>query len=561
MDKTQKRAINVSLRVIADLSQGLYRSPADALKELVSNAYDADSPTVEITFAKDFSFLLVQDQGQGMTIDDFIRAMETIGGSPKRSADTGHRELTPSGRKIIGRIGIGLLSISQIANNLEIQSTTEGSSKGFRAQIEFDQFASEEARKIKITDIWETKEVTIGSYFIEEVGGIKKESHFTNLKLSRIKPVIMSRLDASGVKENEYPRMMGRKFFTTKDLVNWMRKNKVTKSALHEYDRMFWELCVLCPVPYMENAIQVNDFLQTTSDSKAFSHFAKEVNKETQLELKFDGITCYKPILMPDQQDKDYPLFFNLLFMEGINGGTIKYTTHNNLGEVEERYLKINGYFYFQRPKVWPPELQGILIRVRNVTVGQYDSTFLTYKKHEAFKFSQISGEIYVDDLDEALNIDRSSFRETESSFIAFRDGIHNYLSKTVFPGIKEYANLERQYRHDNENFIEQLLVSENFGSVDKRKRSIIFQSDQKSLVQRSKNNVSFAASLKGKKLNLNKEFYRILAFLEYSLSKKLNEQERDKLYEDLVSWLASFERDEIYVSLAERIKELKNEH
>ncbi|GAH85423.1 unnamed protein product, partial [marine sediment metagenome] len=158
------RPINVSLRVIADLSQGLYRSPADAIKELVSNAYDADSPTVEINFSKDFSFIQIHDTGEGMTVDDFIQVMETIGGSSKRSEDTGHQELTPSGRKIIGRIGIGLLGVSQIANCLEFKSTTRGSNKGLEATIEFDQFASEKARKIKITQIWEEEKNGNGNH-------------------------------------------------------------------------------------------------------------------------------------------------------------------------------------------------------------------------------------------------------------------------------------------------------------------------------------------------------------------------------------------------------------
>ncbi|MCH8286794.1 ATP-binding protein, partial [candidate division KSB1 bacterium] len=100
----QERAINVSLKIIADLAQGLYRSPADALKELISNSYDADSPSVNIDFSDDFSVLTVRDLGCGMTLDDFITVMETIGGSSKRSIDTDYMDVTESGRKIIGRI-------------------------------------------------------------------------------------------------------------------------------------------------------------------------------------------------------------------------------------------------------------------------------------------------------------------------------------------------------------------------------------------------------------------------------------------------------------------------
>ncbi|MBL7961798.1 ATP-binding protein, partial [bacterium] len=195
MTRALGKAINVSLRVIADLSQGLYRSPADALKELISNAYDADSPLVEINFSKDFSSITVHDIGKGMSVDDFIQIMETIGGSTKRSADSKYSDRTSSGRSIVGRIGIGLLSISQIANKLELKSTVSGSDKGLEASIEFDQFASEEARKIKVTELWEEKkQIEIGKYYITEVSGVDVKIHFTTLKLTGIKKVIADKL-------------------------------------------------------------------------------------------------------------------------------------------------------------------------------------------------------------------------------------------------------------------------------------------------------------------------------------------------------------------------------
>ncbi len=40
--------INVSAKVIYDISSGMYRSPANALKELISNAFDADATNVVI---------------------------------------------------------------------------------------------------------------------------------------------------------------------------------------------------------------------------------------------------------------------------------------------------------------------------------------------------------------------------------------------------------------------------------------------------------------------------------------------------------------------------------
>ncbi|MEK0337278.1 MAG: ATP-binding protein, partial [Nitrosopumilus sp.] len=72
----------------------MYRSPADALKELVSNSYDADSPTMNINFSPNFSSLILQDFGKGMTTDEFIQVMETIGGTDKRSFDAKNGDTT-----------------------------------------------------------------------------------------------------------------------------------------------------------------------------------------------------------------------------------------------------------------------------------------------------------------------------------------------------------------------------------------------------------------------------------------------------------------------------------
>jgi len=540
MSKPKGKPINVSLRVIADLSQGLYRSPADALKELVSNAYDADSPNVEINFANDFTHLMVRDWGQGMSIDEFIRTMETIGASWKR--ETGAADTTPSGRKIVGRIGIGLLGVSQIATSLEIESTVRGLTKGFRAQIEFDQFASEEAKKIKITDLWEKEQpIKIGNYYYTEIEGVEKELHFTNLKLRNLKRTFVEKLKVRSEKGGK-PRMLGRKLYKTEDFLKWIGKHSVTKTGLHEYDRLFFDLCTLCPVKYLEKPLRILNGIENSSSTDDFLSFARSVNEETHFKLTVDGIECYKPILMPSDIEKNYELFFNLLFMKGLDKGILTYNDYDRDGSLVEKKLKVRGYVYFQRPKVWPPELQGLIIRIRHVAVGQYDSTFMTYRRHEGFKFSQITGEISVDELDNALNIDRSSFRETEPAFVAFRDAIHTYLSRIVFPGIKSYASEERTTRRTKESQKEKGTLQKQFQVIDSGKRKILFRENQLKLVERTRSEVSLGLSINGQKQKFSSEFYRIVAFLEAYLSRKLSIEERDELFDRLACWLKGFE-------------------
>ena len=79
---TQNFPINVAASVIADISAGIYRTPAGALKELISNAFDADAESVRIsTGDPHFRTFTCTDDGSGMTPDRFKEIMGLIGGS------------------------------------------------------------------------------------------------------------------------------------------------------------------------------------------------------------------------------------------------------------------------------------------------------------------------------------------------------------------------------------------------------------------------------------------------------------------------------------------------
>src|SRR3954462_14684947 len=99
--------IRVHERAPAHLSRGLYRSPASALRELVSNAWDANATRVTIdTNHPQFFQLSIEDDGDGFSRDEFESVMRGgIGNSTKR---TDPEELS-WGRPTIGRLGIGML--------------------------------------------------------------------------------------------------------------------------------------------------------------------------------------------------------------------------------------------------------------------------------------------------------------------------------------------------------------------------------------------------------------------------------------------------------------------
>jgi len=66
--------IFLSAKVFGHLSQGLYRTPAGAIKELISNSFDADASLVRIhTGFPRFETFSCEDDGTGMSEEEFLR--------------------------------------------------------------------------------------------------------------------------------------------------------------------------------------------------------------------------------------------------------------------------------------------------------------------------------------------------------------------------------------------------------------------------------------------------------------------------------------------------------
>src|ERR1700720_2567987 len=112
--------IYLSAKVFGHLSQGLYRTPAGAIKELISNSFDADAKLVRIhTSFPRFETFSCEDNGTGMSQDEFQRLMNRgIGSSYKRTSSPALTEGLH--RPFIGRLGLGILSLAQICTRFDI---------------------------------------------------------------------------------------------------------------------------------------------------------------------------------------------------------------------------------------------------------------------------------------------------------------------------------------------------------------------------------------------------------------------------------------------------------
>jgi hypothetical protein len=113
--------MTVDLNVLDHLADGLYSSVAAVITETVANAWDADATVVDITMDLEHDRIVVLDNGTGMDTqavnDHYLRVAY-------RRRDEG--DATSRGRLVMGRKGIGKLSLFSVAHVIEIHTKTMG---------------------------------------------------------------------------------------------------------------------------------------------------------------------------------------------------------------------------------------------------------------------------------------------------------------------------------------------------------------------------------------------------------------------------------------------------
>jgi hypothetical protein len=154
VDKVVSTTLSTDERVIARVTDGIYRQPGSALRELISNAYDADATKVVIqTDAPRFERISIEDDGHGMTPEALAYLLRHIGGSAKRSEAGSELGMTskadptksPGGRRLIGKIGIGLFSVSQLTHSFQINTKVKSDSFRTVATVALRQYVDQDS--------------------------------------------------------------------------------------------------------------------------------------------------------------------------------------------------------------------------------------------------------------------------------------------------------------------------------------------------------------------------------------------------------------------------------
>ena len=123
-EKTYK--MTISLNVLNHLGINLYSNIPAVLSEVVANAWDADAKTVDILIKNDEISII--DDGCGMSYDDLNDKYLYVGYIRREQPNEAETPIFK--RPVMGRKGIGKLSLFSIADMIEIQSMKKDEKNG-----------------------------------------------------------------------------------------------------------------------------------------------------------------------------------------------------------------------------------------------------------------------------------------------------------------------------------------------------------------------------------------------------------------------------------------------
>lgn len=119
---------------IEHLGVSLYSKLPSVLSELISNSWDADATYVSINFIEQDNEkeIIYKDNGEGMTFEELNEKYLVIGRNRRRELD---RQTSNKGRPVIGKKGLGKLSVFGICDEIEIISIKNGFKNHFTMNL------------------------------------------------------------------------------------------------------------------------------------------------------------------------------------------------------------------------------------------------------------------------------------------------------------------------------------------------------------------------------------------------------------------------------------------
>ena len=495
-------------RIISRVTDGIYREPWSAFRELVSNAYDADATKVSIN--SDFPFfdeIRISDNGNGMDKATVSDLLTNIGGSSKRTlrgktlntVSQNDATKSPGGRKLIGKIGVGIFAVAQITNHFQIITKRKGSDERVSATVKINTYREDALATEDETNF------NSGQFEVIAEKTTDLEQHGTTIVLLNVQRGVKEKLQSREVwdalEQQEDAKALGvldtvkapklhigqvgeNRTLVRASALPWtnehsplQRFNKLFEktidlgrnsidrtdlSHLDNYLKMVWRLSLGSPIRYLDNA--PFDFAGDANlnlyrlSNKSKGQAEKIVLKEDEtlrhklglvscddkpvsdFSVHIDGIELRRPVKLPEQLHGTSKLKKPALF---VGKATAKFS--NSSLDMSGGTLSFEAYMYWN-DKIVPKESIGALIRVNGASGTLFDPDFLGYAISEQTRKKQITCEIFVlEGLDGALNIDRESYNTSHPHYLYIQKWLHNAFRQFATQNKREGAEVRKE--------------------------------------------------------------------------------------------------------------------
>jgi hypothetical protein len=304
--------------------------------------------------------------------------------------------VTVSGRPTIGKIGIGFIAANELCEEMEIFTTKQGSTTVLHVVVDFSAMREPSAER-KLND----SSVKKGDYYGERLDAPKGD-HYTRIFLRALRGGARELFNATkrarGV-EGEGASLYG---LRPESIRTRLRAAPRSWAEFDFYSQTMLGLALNVPIRYASGWVP--------GPHRAKVRDLEDHVRDLGFRVNYDGTELYKPTVLEPGDAR------NVL------------TTFHIQGEK----VSARGYLYAKHGTLFPTELNGVLIRIRNAAVGGYDPTFLDYPNSMYTLFQRwVSGELWADDrLEEAMNIDRATLRPIDPAFAELQTLFHQELER-----------------------------------------------------------------------------------------------------------------------------------
>lgn len=477
-------------RVLARVTDGIYRQPGSALRELVSNAYDADASRVIIaTDRPRFSRITIEDDGVGMSPHAVANLLHHIGGSAKRSSrgaelgltSSDDSSLSPAGRPLIGKVGIGLFSVAQLTQNFQIITKTTADRWRTVASVVLKQYAdvpkddTDMQYEAGLVRIWQEPAedaaahgttIVLDSLRPKTRDTLQSAGHWTRVEtraaeapkyhIGRFRPTEAGELLLIGGRTRAVPWSpgdepvvaFGKLVDSVWDELSLGDRNPRLDQLFDYYLQMVWQLSLSVPAPYLElhpfdtplDSIDAYELPGSRPgpakriDSPAHSTVREslglpDVGSEgtNGFRVLIDDLELRRPLRF-----RNLPSTTNAVKTPMMFVGNVRETFPEVDPELSGGALSFQAYLFWA-PKIAPVDHVGALIRIHGASGTLFDPTFLRYQVSELTRLRQISCEVFVSEgFEAALNIDRESFNFAHPHVVRLTAWLHQALTRSI---------------------------------------------------------------------------------------------------------------------------------